>query len=164
MSYDFMMFVLPTDMTVHEVLDAIEKNIDAPNFFDEKGKQLSRAIANTLRGKNPTLDWQPYTQANYELIELNESGDEDLDGIQISIFPNEIGVTVPYWHEGERARQVFLKIWDYLKIIEEMTAYVIYDPQLGRVIDLTVDFNEVLTRYDGGVAYVDEIASRWDDE
>ena len=103
MSYDFTLLKLEPNTTVREALDTKEENLNVPNLFDSQGKQRSRAIANAIRAKNPEMDWQPHAHANYELIEINERGEDNLDGIQISIFPNEIGVSVPYWHKGERA-------------------------------------------------------------
>ena len=160
MSYDFTMLKLNPNTTVREVLDAMEKSHNAPNLFDSEGRQRSRAIANTIRTKNPDMDWQPYAHANYELIEISESGEDNLDGIQISIFPNEIGVSVPYWHEGEHARPVFLKIWDYLKIIQGITDYAIHDPQVGRIIQIDADFKLVLATYSGGTDYVDHMLTQ----
>ena len=49
----------------------------------------------------------------------------------MSIYPNQIAVTVPYWHTGKEAKKVFTEIFNYLSIIKQETGYSIYDPQSG---------------------------------
>jgi hypothetical protein len=73
------------------------------------------------------------------------------------LFPDEVGITVPYWHEDDAAREVFKQIWEYLKIIQEITRYVIFDPHLGKLIDLQTDFDGVLSVYLGTVDHIDNV-------
>src|SRR5262245_19510859 len=42
-------------------------------------------------------------------IELND----DATGIQIMLFDDEAAVTVPYWHDGERARTAFARMLEH---------------------------------------------------
>jgi hypothetical protein len=155
MSYDFTMFALEPSADLHIVLSAREQT-SGPNLFNSESRQRSQAIANALRFKNPQLDWRPIAIANRESIQVD--GGENGDGIQVSLRPNEAGVTVPYWHTAQRAYEVFRQIWDYLKIIQQMNAFVIYDPQLDRIIDLEIDFNSVLSTYLGVMEKIDEIS------
>ena len=84
-------------------------------------------------------------QACYRHIELN--GPENGNGIQITIFDDTATITVPYWHKGKKAQDVFREIWLYLSIIQEVAGYEIYDPQLDRIICLDSDMNDAMTNY-----------------
>jgi hypothetical protein len=68
-------------------------------------------------------------------------------GIQVSVFEDEIWVTVPFWHESEKARTVFGEIWRYLSVIEAETGYHTVDRQVGRVLDLSADLPVALSAY-----------------
>jgi hypothetical protein len=149
------MFVLQPNADLYETL-SIRGRAKGPHLFNKETKQRSRAIVDALTFKNPKLDWQPSAMGNIESIDIDEGANSN--GAQIALFPNEVGVTVPYWHEGEAAQEVFRQIWDYLHIIQQMTHHVIFDPQLGRLIDLEKDFDAVLAAYLGTVDYVDNIS------
>lgn len=66
-------------------------------------------------------------------IELNTQEGEL--ATQISIFNNNVSITVPYWYSGDQAREVFNKIHIYTKIIRETAGYFVYDPQIDKVFD-----------------------------
>ncbi|MBN2579636.1 MAG: hypothetical protein JXB10_11655 [Pirellulales bacterium] len=63
------------------------------------------------------------------------------------LFDDEASVAVPFWHEGNKAAETFREIWTYLEIISREAGYLIYDPQLERVINPTADFEEALACY-----------------
>src|SRR5436190_1131755 len=102
MSYDFRMFVPEPGIHLEKALDESER-IESPKLFTKESKQRSQAIAHALRFKNPKLNWQPIALANLELIQIDAS--ENGDGIQISLFPNEAGLTIPYCYEGAKAHE-----------------------------------------------------------
>jgi hypothetical protein len=154
MSYDFQMFVLQPNADLYETLSSRER-AKGPYLFNKATRQRSRAIVDALTFKNPKLDWQPSAMGNYESIQIDEGANGD--GIHISLYPDEVAITVPYWHEGDAAHDVFLQIWNYLGIIQQMTHYVIFDPQLGRIIDVEKDFDAVLAAYLGTMDYVDNM-------
>ena len=66
-------------------------------------------------------------------IELN-TPEGDL-ATQITIFDNNVSITVPYWYSGDKAREVFDKIYTYTRIIRETAGYFVYDPQIDKVFD-----------------------------
>jgi hypothetical protein len=78
-------------------------------------------------------------------IELN---DEDL-GLQITLHDEYASATLPYWHEGAQADAAFRALWGCLQVIRNGGAYSVYDPQLGRALDLAsdADFAEILKTY-----------------
>jgi hypothetical protein len=154
MSYDFTMFNLEPNADLYETLSMRER-AKGPRLFNKETKQRSRAIVDLLIFKNPRLDWQPSAMGNIESIHIDEGANGN--GIQISLFPDEVGITVPYWHEGDAAREVFQQIWDYLGVVQQMTHYVIFDPQLGRLVELEEDYEEVLAAYLGTMNYIDNL-------
>src|SRR5262249_44720939 len=60
----------------------------------------------------------------------------------------------------QKAHDVLLQIWDYLRIIQQLTNFMIYDPQLGRLLDLEADFDSVLATYLGAMDKVEDLASQ----
>ncbi len=158
MSYDFDLFELEPDADLHETMDAHEQAFVAreeaktPHFFTNKAKERNQAIIAALKLKDPNLDGRLIATANMEAIEIDAG--EKGDGIQISLYSDEGSLTVPYWHKAERAHAVFLEIWDYLRIVQQITAFVIYDSQLDQVIDLETDFENVLSAYLGTMAKI----------
>lgn len=82
----------------------------------------------------------------YNYVELNLP-DGDLV-IQITIFDNNVSLTIPYWYKGNDARQVFLKLMDYLKITRRTSGYFVYDPQTNQA------FDPLTTNIDGLELYI----------
>ena len=66
-------------------------------------------------------------------IELN-TPEGDL-ATQITIFDNNVSITVPYWYSGDKAIEVFNKIYDYAKVIRQTAGYFVYDPQIDKVFN-----------------------------
>ena len=68
----------------------------------------------------------------FDHIELN-TPETDL-ATQITIFDNNVSITIPYWYSGKKAKEVFEKVIEYTKIIRETAGYF-YDPQTETVYD-----------------------------
>jgi len=83
-------------------------------------------------------------------LELN-GPEEDCNGIQITLFDDEASVTVPFWHEGEKAADTFREIWSYLEIISREGGYLIYDPQIDRVLEPSAGLDDALSCYTGAM-------------
>jgi hypothetical protein len=76
----------------------------------------------------------------FDHIELNTP--EGGLATQITIFDNNVSITVPYWYSGDKAEEVFKKITAYTKIIRQIAGYFVYDPQTENAYDpLTQDFD-----------------------
>jgi hypothetical protein len=63
------------------------------------------------------------------------------------LFDDVASLTVPYWHKDRKAQTVFAQIWEHLKVIHEVGGYQIYDPQIGRIVNLGSDLDEMTKRY-----------------
>jgi hypothetical protein len=86
----------------------------------------------------------------YRHIELN--GPEDGSGVQITLTDDSVHVAVPYWHQPPSAATVLDEVWQYLAVLERDGGFVIYDPQLDRLLTLATDRPAVLACYVGVMA------------
>jgi hypothetical protein len=138
---------------------------------DPESEAIKRKAADALLAFNPKLEMARFdydaiarsqgisveearlTHRHLELTDPEEGG----YGVQIMLFDNEGGVTVPYWHDGEKAAAAFGEIWAYLKVICRETDYLVYDAQIGRVLDLSADFDDVLACYAGSLRQIREV-------
>lgn len=85
------------------------------------------------REKLATTGVDPGEKAEFKNIELNNFSTHL--SIQLEIFEDSVGVTVPYWFEGPDADQVFTLVSDYLRVIRETMGYFVYDPQAEVAFD-----------------------------
>lgn len=158
MSYDFRLCLPQPGRTREEIAtaDSDDSEADEPLPANEERNQR---VARALIARNPALKPFPDFEAITKLRKVTpeearkEDGVVELDGgehsngIQITLFGNEAGLTVPYWHQATQARRVFEEIWSYLEIIQREGGFFVYDPQLGRVLDLSGDFEAALASY-----------------
>jgi len=56
-------------------------------------------------------------------------------GIQVPLFDDTDGVTVPYCHDGPDATTAFDDVTGYLQVLVDTGGFTVYDPQLDAVID-----------------------------
>ena len=82
---------------------------------------------------------------DFDHIELN-TPEGDL-ATQITIFDNNVSITVPYWYTGDKAQQVFEKVNGYARVVKQVTGYFVYDPQTEEVYDPTTSSGEGLAAY-----------------
>lgn len=170
MSYDFRLF-LPqpgvNPLVTAEVEpddEADEINPGPPVPAKETRKE---SIAAALMKANPALKvfqfgfdeiarFQSITveeaKVRHRHMELNDP--EDTNGIQITLLDDAAWLTVPYWHKDKKAKAVFSEIWEYLKVIQTVAGYQVYDPQLECIIDLASDLDKARKRYTGVVEYI----------
>lgn len=163
MSYDLYLFkpkagVDPLE-TVDELFSEESEEIN-PGLPQPEKEARKRSLADALIKLNPQLEVFPFgfqqlaemdnisedeAKITYRHLELN--GAEDGNGIQITLYDDSADITVPYWHSGEKAQQVFKEIWNYLELIENKAGFVTYDPQLEKILNLLTDLPEVVEVY-----------------
>ena len=160
MSYDFMLFKPRNGED--PLVTAQDYAPDFPSMPPDSQKEaLKRRIADALINHNPNLtvfefDYEQIAKLQkisvaearlkFRHLELNGPEDDD-NGIQITLGDDDASVTVPYWHDEADASNTFRAIWEYLKIISEEAGYVIYDPQIDRIIDPRKGFSDALASY-----------------
>jgi hypothetical protein len=169
MSYDFRL-IKPRrgeDPHVTAQRDSEEFGTTPPDPLKE---DLKRRIADALITHNPKLEIFQFgfdeiakyenitveqARVKYRHLELN-GPEEDYSGIQILLFDDEASVSVPFWHEGDKAVAAFRELWSYLEIIRRETGYVIYDTQIERILATASDFDDALVHYTGVVGKIHE--------
>jgi len=170
MSYDFRLF---KPKPGEDLLVTAESESDdfgtAP--VDPVKESTKRRVAAALIAKNPklkvfefdydkiaTLQKISVEQAKlrHRHLELNGS-EEGCNGIQITLFDDEASVTVPYWHSGDKARETFHEIWDYLELISQEAGYAVYDPQRGEILELSKGVDHLVSGY---VSTVDRVQNK----
>jgi len=146
MSYDIYCYKSRLDRPdIEEAQNAIEVDEETKTNSDP---EIKLKIAKALIEYNPSLenfdfDYQEIAKLQgttideakkaFSHIELN-TPEGDL-ATQITIFDNNVSITVPYWYSGDNAKEVFDKIYDYTKIIRQTAGYFVYDPQIDKVFD-----------------------------
>ncbi|WP_328919721.1 MULTISPECIES: hypothetical protein [unclassified Streptomyces] len=65
------------------------------------------------------------TEYEQELRDLSHSG----TGIDLSVFGDEVSITVPYWHVGDGASTVLGKLFALSAIVEKETGLTADEPQ-----------------------------------
>jgi hypothetical protein len=167
MSYDFRLFKRRADedplVTARADSDSLPTTPPVP-----QKEALKRRVADALIAHNPKLEVFQFdygavsksqkisveeARLKFRHLELN-GPEKDCNGIQITLFDDEASVTVPFWHEGDKAADTFREIWSYLEIISREAGYLIYDPQVDRVIDPSAGFDEVLACYAGAMRQI----------
>lgn len=138
MSYDFILLHRQPGQLWHEVLEANERRVmqEADRPFSPSAAARVERIADRLQAHDPLLE----RFTSEDCIELTRSDDT---GVQVSLFEQELGVTVRYWRTGRAARAVMELVWSYLAILEQETGWETYDPQLGRSLDRARDLEAV---------------------
>lgn len=131
MSYDFSLHLVGQGESIDDVLarEQDELELDAAE------------IVASLLALNPRLELVEFGPF-IELTDLQH-------GAQITIRRTTLSVSLPYHHVGEEAELAMNAAWDYLEVCAEVTGYAVYDPQLGRVVDLGLDRVESTASYVG---------------
>ncbi len=163
MSYDFRLF-LPQPgvdplVTAQTEQDGESEDIN-PGPPVAENETRKRAIANALMKTDPVLEVFQFgfeQIAKFQNISVEEAklrwrhmefnGPEDGPGIQITLFDDGASLSVPYWHKDKKAKAVFVQLWEYLKVIQRVGGYQIYDPQMESIVNLASDLEKATTCY-----------------
>ena len=167
MSYDLELFRVPDGEDPLQILEEVsehglgEINSGPPDPEKEAAKL---ELAKQLQVIDPRLEVFPFdyqaiaktskisdeeARTRYRHIELNVIE----IGIQITLFDDTASLTIPYWHRGEKAREVWREAWRCLECLERDGGFRVYDPQLDRMLNLVSDLEEVCSGYDSGVDF-----------
>lgn len=159
MSYDFCLFQLqPGQDPVEKYMSLDDEEKVIP---PEPQKELrKKKVAEALVSHDPSLnifgfDYSEISKVThlseeeaklkYRNIEVNTP--DDGPGIQIELNDDHFSLTVPYWHTGGKAGEVFTHIWQYLEIMQNETGFVVFDPQLGKVLNLSDGYEQAVNIY-----------------
>jgi hypothetical protein len=167
MSYDFRLFKRKANEDALVTARADSDGLPSTEPDPQK-EALKRRVATALIAHNPQLKVFEFDYAavaksqkiseeqariRFRHLELN-GPEENCNGVQITLFDDEASVTVPFWHEGEKAADTFGEIWRYLDIISREAGYLIYDSQIDRVIEPSAGFDDALACYSGAMRQI----------
>ncbi|MET9119385.1 hypothetical protein ABZX38_35055 [Streptomyces longwoodensis] len=122
MSYDIYFLSRRDGQSWDEVLEAME---DAAEHSEPIPARLLKSWERIVPQARLLLGEVDITEDGQESRDLSHSG----TGIDLSVFGDEVSITVPYWHAGENASVVLGKVFALAAIVEKETALTAYDPQ-----------------------------------
>lgn len=125
MSYDIYFLSRLGDQSWDEVLEALEATAGDSEPIPSR---LLEAWSRIVPQAQALLGEVEITEYEQESRDLSHSG----TGIDLSLFGDEVSITVPYWHAGDDAAVVLGKVFDLAAVIEKETGLTAYDPQVER--------------------------------
>lgn len=159
MSYDIFLYKSKIGRPDENEADAV---IGADNdkwAKKEINPQIKLAILKALTQYNPRLQafdfhYGDITKLSVKTIEEEKSKFAHIEintsegaEVRLIVYDNHVFITVPYWYQGEDAKQLFKDIKSYIKIIRETAGFFVLDPQTGQVFDPAENNFEGLNKY-----------------
>jgi hypothetical protein len=161
MSYSFDLIHLPSNVdrkaAYRSALEAAESFVldDDPGPIDPAREKAKAVLAQALIAAYPSL--RPF-ERNYarlaERLSLDEAEarrlhrnielNNEARTIQITLFDDTAGLSFSPDGSAAECRAQLQHVWDCLKIMQAQAEFSIVDAQLGRVLDLSSDFEDVL--------------------
>lgn len=158
MSYDLNLF-LPEEGHSRIEIATSDKLETSEARFSGDARRLQRmatallaAMPGLVRTDAASAENSEYKEAPHgagvadpPIIEL--SALDDATCLQITITDREVGISVPYGHGPDQAREALAAMWRCAGIVEHEGGYFTYDPQAGRILDLAQDFEFIVATY-----------------
>jgi hypothetical protein len=140
MSYDLTFLPKPADQSWVEALAAVGS--EPGGLPDPEVWERLVASARQLLGDVDVF----VDDDHFELVDLPT-------GIQLSYFPSEAGIEVPYWYHGTDAQAVVRMVYRLGRVVEAITGFAGYDPQLE------LNLADATERMGLAVAIFDQVAA-----
>ncbi|MEV7071983.1 hypothetical protein ACIQJT_17645 [Streptomyces sp. NPDC091972] len=125
MSYDIYFLSRRDGQSWDEVLEAME---DAAEESESIPARLLGAWDRIVPQARALLGEVDVTEEEQESRDLSHSD----TGIDLSVFGDEVSITVPFWHTGDDAAGAARKVFALAGIVEKETGLTAYDPQMER--------------------------------
>jgi hypothetical protein len=148
MSYDIYLFKKLDDKSVEESADIVLADDKIHALAQGDFELIAQEIVKKLKELNARFE-EFHSESNVELSDPET-------GIQISIFKNQIAVTMPYWHEDDE--QPLHELFSYIAVMRKVTGYAAFDPQIGKEIN-DADSGVVGDSYGTGVAQLKSVVA-----
>jgi hypothetical protein len=158
MSYDVSLFLPEEGRSRVEIATSDSMETSEGGFSGDA--QRLQCLAAALLAAMPGLVRTDAASAEYSECEDAPDGEgvddsriieltalEDGTRLQITITDREIGISIPYGRGPDYARKALAAMWRCAEIVEGEGGYFTYDPQAGRVLDLSQDFEFILATY-----------------
>ncbi|MCF4138368.1 hypothetical protein L1856_19115 [Streptomyces sp. Tue 6430] len=125
MSYDIYFLRRRDRESWNEVLEGME---DAAEDSEPIPAHLLEAWDRIVPQARTLLGEVEITEYEQESRDLSHSG----TGIDLSVFGDEVTITVPYWHARDDAAVVLGQVSALAAVVEKETGLTAYDPQTER--------------------------------
>ena len=86
------------------------------------------------------------------------------NGIIIKLVPWRARLRLPYWYRDAEAQKVFKHLRRCVKAVQAGGNYLVFDPQLKKLINLTDDADAMQAEYTARMQARDEYEAPWGDE
>ncbi|MFG3347474.1 hypothetical protein ACGF1Z_20695 [Streptomyces sp. NPDC048018] len=123
MSYDIYFLSRDEGQSWDDVLEAAEARAGESDPIPAELLEAWQRIVPQARGLLGDVDITEYEDESRELTHADT-------GIDLSVFGDEVSITVPYWHTGDRAATVLGKLFALSVLVEKETGLTAYDPQV----------------------------------
>lgn len=134
MSYDLDLF------TAQANLDPINIIQQAAMMPDSARTSSNQATMRHLERDNPNF----HIKVTDDAIKVLD----EVEGIRITLYAHGAQVSIPFWYTDSAIIEVaFQTAQHYIRIILSHTGYAVYDPQLGRIVDIERDLPEMIAAY-----------------
>ena len=126
MSYDLTFLRKDNDESWEQALEALEERVEEGAAAESPDAEAWARIV--VEAQQVLGDVELHESAQF--FEL----DHEPTGIQISLYGDEAGITVPYWYQGSDAGAIVGLIYQLGLIVERHTRLVGYDGQVGLAV------------------------------
>ncbi|MFI6944315.1 hypothetical protein ACIBI4_34095 [Streptomyces sp. NPDC050418] len=75
--------------------------------------------------------WAEALEATEDVAPSADAGPIPAAVSELSVYGDEVGITVPYWHTGTAAEGALGELLALCSIVEKETGLTAYDPQIG---------------------------------
>lgn len=134
MSYDLDLFVPQSNNNPISIIQ------QAALSSESAQTPLNLRIAQRLEADNPKF----HVKSSEDFIEVMD----DIEGIRVSLYHHGGHIAIPYWFtEDEIIVLAFETARQYLRLVLRIANYQVYDPQLGRVVNLESDLPMMIAAY-----------------
>ena len=109
------------------VLARLENGAAATETLSAERREFWGGVADRLLGLGP--GFERFDGPAFVEVSQGEWG------LQVSLYEHEGAVSVPYWHQGDAAREVMELVARAIDVVCEDSGWSVWDPQLERQLD-----------------------------
>lgn len=121
MSFDLYFLSKGPDETWEDAVEALEENAADERPLAAADLELWRRLESKLHEVLPAA----------EVFEgdRNRALTDEASGIEFSLFPGELSLSVPYWYDGPEAERLVGVLRQIAEIVEAESGLIAFDPQ-----------------------------------
>ena len=139
MSFDLYFVDLGPGETWQDAMDRLEESASDERELDAQERARWDAILDQVRPLLP--DAEEFSGESHR--ELSDDG----SGMQLTLSPGELSLTIPYWYSGPDAQVMVDRLRSVAVAIENATGLTAYDPQADAAF-LAAGYSVAATSFD----------------